>query len=294
MSGRRALKRFLRHRTAVVSSAIVVILILMAIFGPMVSPYRYDQQNLDLQFSPPSITHPCGTDVLGRDLLTRLMVGARISFVVGFAAAIVSLGIGLIYGAVAGYFGGRLDNLMMRIVDTLYGLPYLAYIILVITFLNEVIKANTEFFKGRFELWNILVVFLALGSISWLTISRIVRGQVLSLKEMEFVEAARALGVGHVRILFGHIVPNLLGPVIVYTTLTMPSIILAESFISFLGLGVQPPLASWGVLISDGAKLINPVKIYWWLLVFPGALLATTLYCLNTIGDGLRDALDVK
>ncbi len=271
-----AWKRLLRNKAATASGVILLFIFTIAVLTPWIAPYDYSEQDLKNQYQPPSSQHWFGTDGKGRDLMTRVMYGARISLLVGFLATGVALIIGITYGAVSGYVGGKLDNLMMRIVDILYSLPFMFLVILLVVFF------------GR-EIYNL---FIALGAISWLTMARITRGQVLSLKEKEFIEAGRALGASSAKILFQHLIPNLLGPVIVYATLTVPRVILEESFLSFLGLGVQPPQASWGSLATEGAAAINPIDIYWWLILFPGLALALTLFSLNFLGDGLRDALD--
>lgn len=219
--------------------------------------------------------HLLGTDELGRDLFTRILYGGRISLMVGLCATAVSLTIGVLFGAVAGFFGGRVDDLMMRFVDILYALPFTIFVILLTVIFDR-------------NIWNL---FLAIGAVEWLTMSRIVRGQVLSLRKQEFVEAAIALGIPQWRIVLRHIIPNCLGPVIVYTTLTIPVVMLLEAFLSFLGLGVQPPMSSWGLLIRDGSKVLEEFP---WLMLFPGMILALTLFSLNFLGDGLRDALDVR
>ena len=221
------------------------------------------------------MAHWMGTDVLGRDLLTRILYGSRISLMVGFLATMVALFIGVIWGTVAGYAGGKIDTVMMRIVDAMYGVPFIILIILLMVIF------------GR----NLVLLFVAIGAVEWLTMSRIVRSQVRSLSQQEFVLAARAMGVSRVDIIFRHLIPNTVGPVIVYATLTVPQIMLLEAFLSFLGLGVQAPMSSWGILIRDGAVSMEE---YWWLLIFPSILFSLTLYSLNFIGDGLRDALDPR
>ena len=269
-----AWKRLRHNRAAVVSGALLVLISLAAIAAPWL-PGLADPtaQNLKLGATPPSELHLFGTDDLGRDLLSRVAHGGRISLMVGVIATLVSLLVGVTWGAVAGYRGGTLDLFMMRIVDILDSLPYIFLVILLLVFFSR----------------SLLMLFLALGLVQWLTMARIVRGQVLSLRSQTFIEAARALGASDRAIIFRHIVPNVLGPVIVYTTLTVPQIILQEAFLSFLGLGVQPPAASWGTLVSDGARVI---ALFPWLVAFPGAALSMTLLCFNFLGDGLRDALD--
>ncbi|RPH48382.1 MAG: ABC transporter permease [Planctomycetota bacterium] len=273
-----AFRRFRKNRRAILSFWIMAALGLATVIVPLVSPHDYRAQTLEIQKQPPSGSYWMGTDPNGRDLMVRSFMGGRISFAVGLLATAVSLVIGVAYGASSGFLGGKVDALMMRFVDVLYGLPHMFLVIIVMSIL------------GR----NFLVVFMVLGCFSWMTMSRIVRGQVLSLKEKEFVEAARCLGVGTPAIIVRHMLPNILGPVIVYATLTVPSVMLQEAFLSFLGLGISEPKTSWGLLISDGAGALNPIRVYWWLVVFPGALLAITLFCLNAVGDGLRDAFDVQ
>ena len=270
--------RLLGKRPIVIGGTIVICFIIIAILTPWIAPYSYEEQSLSRQYQPPSNEHLMGTDSKGRDLLTRIMYGSRISLAVGFAATSVSILIGIAYGTIAGYFGGRIDNYMMRFVDIMYGIPFMFLVILMMTIL------------GR----NIYVLFIALGAVQWLTMARIVRGQTVTLKEREFIEAARALGASNFRIITRHIIPNLMGPVIVFATLTIPTVMLEEAFLSFLGLGVQPPMASWGSLTAAGIAVTSPVKTYWWLIVFPGSAIAVTLFSLNFIGDGLRDVMDVR
>jgi oligopeptide transport system permease protein len=269
--------RLRQNRAAIVSAALLALISLMVIFAPLLSPYEFDEVNWDVISEPPSIEtgHVFGTDAVGRDLFVRTLYGGRMSLMVGVIATLVSLLIGITYGATAGYLGGRIDNLMMRIVDILYAMPFMFFVILLMVFF------------GR----NIYLIFVAIGAINWLDMARIVRGQTLSLKQREFVEAAQACGVSSFRIIRRHIVPNLLGVVVVYVTLTIPQVILVESFLSFLGLGVQEPYTSWGALVNEGAQDMESAP---WLLVFPALFLATTLFCFNFIGDGLRDALDPK
>ncbi|MEK7206095.1 MAG: ABC transporter permease [candidate division NC10 bacterium] len=268
-----AFRRLRRNRLAVLGLAVLLTFVLAAVVAPWIAPFPFDKTDLRYGAKPPSRLHVLGTDELGRDLFTRILYGARISFAVGILATLVSLTIGVTYGCVAGYAGGRLDHLMMRIVDILYGLPFMFFVIILMVIF------------GR----NILNLFVALGAVQWLTMSRIVRGQVLSLKAREFVQSARALGAGPSRILALHLVPNAVGPIIVYSTLLVPAVMLEEAFLSFLGLGVQPPMASWGSLASEGAAAMEP---YPWQILFPGLALTVTLFSLNFLGDGLRDALD--
>jgi oligopeptide transport system permease protein len=266
--------RLARNRLALASGIFLLVLALLCAGGPIFSQ-AYQEQNLELGATPPSAHHWLGTDTLGRDLFARTLYGGRISLTVGLVATFVALTIGVTYGAISGFAGGKVDAAMMRIVDILYALPFAIFVILLMVFF------------GR----NIFLLFFAIGAVEWLTMARIVRGQVLSIKRMEYIEAARALGLSRRRIIFRHVVPNVLGPVIVYTTLTIPAVMLLEAFLSFLGLGVQAPMSSWGVLIEDGAEKMEE---FWWLLVFPGALFSFTLFSLNFLGDGLRDALDVR
>ena len=272
---RDAWHRLQKNRLAVGGGGLLVLLTLACVLGPVFSAYSSEEQNLSNMFAPPGAVHWFGTDQLGRDLLVRLLYGGRISLGVGLCATFVALTIGVVYGAIAGYAGGRTDAVMMRLVDIIYALPFTIFVILLMVFL------------GR----NIVLLFVAIGAVEWLTMARIVRGQVMALKKMEFIEAARSLGYGNRRIIFRHMLPNILGPVIVYTTLTIPAVMLLEAFLSFLGLGVQPPMSSWGTLIKDGAEKMEE---YWWLLIFPGTIFSLTLFSLNFLGDGLRDALDVR
>jgi oligopeptide transport system permease protein len=269
--------RLVRNRAAVASLVILGLITLLAVFAPLLSPYAFDEVNFDEIGAPPDFAtaHWFGTDANGRDLFVRTLYGARISLMVGLAATSVSLVIGVAYGAVAGYVGGRIDAIMMRLVDVLYALPFLFFVILLMVFF------------GR----HIVLIFVAIGAVEWLTMARIVRGQTLSIKRREFIEAALAGGVSAPKIIRRHIIPNSISPVIVYATLTIPQVILIESFLSFLGLGVQEPYTSWGVLISEGAAQMETAP---WMLVFPATFLATTLFAFNFIGDGLRDALDPK
>jgi len=272
-----AWRRLLRNRAAVVSGIILIVITVLTIVAPHLSPYAYDEVSWDFIDTPPdpASAHYFGTDKNGRDLFVRTLYGGRVSLMIGLTATMVSLLIGVAWGAAAGFLGGRTDNVMMRIVDILYSLPFIFFVIML-----------TVVF-GRY----ILLMYAAIGAVSWLDMARIVRGQTLSLKRKEFIEAAHASGVSSFNIIRRHIIPNTIGPVIVYVTLTVPSVILTESFISFLGMGVQEPNTSWGVLISEGA---DTMETSWWGLVFPCGFLATTLLSLNFLGDGLRDAFDPK
>jgi ABC-type dipeptide/oligopeptide/nickel transport system permease subunit len=265
------------------------------LLAPAFSPYRANATS-DAQFQPPGARHWLGTDVHGRDLLTRICYGAQISLLVGAVGTGVSLIIGVTWGAVAGYLGGRVDALMMRVVDILYALPSIVFVIVLITTVEALFKrwcGRIVSFDSNVSV-RLLFLCLGLGAVSWLTMARIVRGQVLSLRHRNFVDASRALGASHTRLLWRHILPNALGVIIVYLTLTVPVVILYESFLSYLGLGIQPPMASWGSLIAEGAQQLNPIRIYWWLIVFPATTLVAALLALNFVGDGLRDALDPR
>jgi oligopeptide transport system permease protein len=271
-----ARRRLLRNRGAVTGMAVLGLLVAAAAVGPALTPWGYDQVNkTDVWFAPLQHGHLFGTDALGRDLLARLLMGLRVSLAIGLVATFVSLVIGVAWGSVAGFVGGRLDEVMMRFVDVLYSLPFIFFVILLMVTFGS----------------NFILIFVAIGAVEWLTMSRIVRGQTLTLKHKEFVEAARAAGLTSAGIIARHIVPNLLGPVVVYVTLTIPAVILAESFLSFLGLGVQPPMASLGTLIAHGAL---DMELAPWLLIFPSAVMVVTLMSFNFIGDGLRDAIDPK
>lgn len=293
--GRLAWSRFCQNRLALVSAVVLLALVLLVLIGPAVT--ANDPNTLsNQQFAAPSAAHLLGTDDHGRDLFARVLHGARISFLVGIVGAGVSLCIGVLWGAVAGYVGGRLDTAMMRFVDVLYSLPSIVFVIVLITSLEAVFKHWLAAIgsPALASISRLLLLFVGLGAVSWLTMARIVRGQVLSLRQKAFIEAERALGISNTRILLRHILPNVTGVVIVYLALTIPSIVLYESFLSYLGLGIQPPQASLGSLIAAGAGQINPIRIYWWMIVFPAGFLGLTLLALNFFGDGLRDALDPK
>ena len=282
-----ARRRLMANKAAVVSMIVLAIIAALAIFAPMLSPYAYDEIDYSVvSCSPdwwpdPAVmcnaggAHWFGTDAIGRDLFVRTLYGARVSLAVGLLASLVSLFIGVSYGATAGFVGGRIDEFMMRFVDVLYSLPFIFFVIILMVIFNR----------------NFILLFLAIGAVEWLTMARIVRGQTLALRNKEFIEAARASGTSDTGIILRHIIPNVFGPVIVYVTLTIPAVILAESFLSFLGLGIQEPLTSWGVLIYEGA---NQMEVAPWMLIFPALFMSVTLFCLNFIGDGLRDALDPK
>ena len=270
-----ALDRLVSNKLSFVGSLYILFIIFLALITPLIAPYDYAYQNLELGPSPPSFDHWLGTDTLGRDLLTRMMYGSRVSLMVGFLATIVALTIGVTWGTVAGFSGGKTDTIMMRIVDILYGIPFIIFVILLMVIF------------GR----NLILLFMAIGAVEWLTMARIVRSQVMSLSKQEFILAAEAMGVSKLGIIYKHLIPNTIGPVIVYATLTVPQIMLLEAFLSFLGLGVQAPLSSWGLLIRDGAVSMEE---YWWLLIFPSLAFSLTLFSLNFIGDGLRDALDPR
>jgi oligopeptide transport system permease protein len=311
-----ALRRLRKNRAAMLSLAFLTAMVVLSILSPWIAPYDYDEPSLGERFLEPSLSrvfearrpdgelvrstdiealgrphgpvtvrfpHLLGTDALGRDLLSRVLAGSQISLAVGFVATLVSLVIGVGYGSAAGWLGGHWDRIMMRAVDALYALPYMIFVILIMVFI-----------ENKDHKMRLLALFAALGAVQWLTMARITRGQMLAAKEKEFVEAARALGASAWAIVLRHVLPNLLGPVIVYTTLTVPQVMLQEAFLSFLGLGISAPFASWGTLAADGAQAINPINTRLWLIVPPSLALASTLFALNFLGDGLRDALDPR
>ena len=306
---RLAWQRFRRHRLAAAAGALLATLLVLTAIWPIFSrpvvarflPHAltWDPDAIsDAQFQPPTAEHWFGSDFHGRDLLSRVCHGARISLFVGMVGAAVSLVIGVLWGAVAGYCGGRWDGAMMRFVDILYSMPSIIFVIVLVTALNATLGKmqgrGGALSPGAAQTVQFVGLFAGLGAVSWLTMARIVRGQTLALRHRPFVDASRVLGASHARILLRHILPNVYGVIIVYLTLTIPSIMLSESFLSYLGLGVQPPQASLGSLIASGAEQIHPIRIYWWLVVFPAAALAITLLALNLLGDGLRDALDPR
>ena len=272
-----ARRRLFQNKAAVISLFILIFISIISVFGPFFIQYGFSDTDWSSIYQPPSLEngHYLGTDGNGRDLLVRILHGGRLSLSIGVIATFVSVFIGVIYGTIAGFFGGKLDTFMMRVVEILYAMPYLIFVIILMVVF------------GR----NIYFLFIAIGAVEWLTMARIVRGQTISLKEKEFIETSRALGQSNTLIIIKHIIPNLAGPIIVYITLMVPSVIILESFLSFLGLGVQEPLTSWGVLISEGSR---EMETAWWLLIFPGSFMVITLASLNFIGDGLRDAIDPK
>jgi oligopeptide transport system permease protein len=267
--------RLAKNKLAVAGAILLMLLAIASFLGPLLLSHSYETQNLQLGATPPSAEHWLGTDTLGRDLLVRLLYGGQVSIAVGLCATAVALTIGVVYGTTSGFIGGKVDAVMMRIVDIIFALPFTVFVILLMVFF------------GR----KFVLLFAAIGAVQWLTMARIVRGQVMSLRRMEFIEAAEALGLPKHKIIFRHMIPNALGPIIVYATLTVPSVMLLEAFLSFLGLGVQPPMSSWGALIKEGA---DNMEEFPWMLIFPGLALAVTLFSLNFLGDGLRDALDPR
>ena len=271
-----AIYRLTRNKAAMLSGCILILLIIAAVLAPWITPYGYEEMDFNnLRAIPPSADHLLGTDTSGRDLLTRILYGARVSLLVGFVATGVALVIGVSWGIIAGYVGGKVDQVMMRIVDVLYGLPFIIFIILLMVVFGS----------------NLWLLFAAIGAVEWLTMARIVRAQVIGLKNQEFVMAAKAMGVSNLSLFRRHLLPNILGPIAVYATLTIPQVMLLESFLSFLGLGIQPPMSSWGSLINDGVQYMEEFS---WLLIYPGITFTITLFALNFFGDGLRDALDPK
>ena len=286
-------RRFRRNRLALAGLIVAGVLVAVCLasaplaLSTVAGQPRYDQQQAGLSLEAPSARHWLGTDVLGRDLLIRTLYGGSISLGIGLAAAAISVTIGVAWGMIAGYCGGRVDAMLMRVVDVLYGLPYVLLVILMKVALEDRLTGIMP--RGAA---NIVILFVAIGSVSWLTMARVVRGQVLSLKAQPFVEAARAGGVPLGRILRQHILPNLMGPVLVYATLTVPQAILQESFLSFLGIGIAAPTPTWGSLAAGGVSDLTAIRVYWWLVLWPCAALGLTLLSLNFIGDGLRDALD--
>lgn len=272
---RAAWRRLMRNRLNAWALGFLAVLVLLCGIGPELSPYDQSLQNLELKATNPSLAHWLGTDPLGRDMLTRILHGGRVSLEVGLLATAVAAIIGVLYGMVSGLAGGRTDAAMMRIVDILYAFPFINFVILLMAIV------------GR-EFW---LIFVAIGAVEWLTMARVVRGQVLALKNLEFIIAARASGAGFWHIVWRHLLPNVMGPIIIYASLTVPGVMLLEAALSFLGLGIQPPDASWGVLIQEGAR---SMESYPWLLLYPGIFFSTTLLALNLLGDGLRDAFDPK
>ena len=270
-----AFERLKKNRLATLGLGFILLQSVLAIFAPWIAPFPYEETNLLLGPVSPNLTHWLGTDDLGRDLFSRLLYGSRVSLMVGVLATLVSVIIGVTYGAVSGFLGGRVDNLMMRGLEVLYAMPFTFFVILLMVLF------------GR----NIYLMFIALGAIQWLTMARIVRGQVVSTKNMEYIDAARSMGASNINIIFNHLLPNIIGPVIIYSTLTVPGVILEEAFLSFLGLGVQEPMSSWGTLISNG---VTAMETYPWMLIYPCLTLMLTLMSLNFLGDGLREALDPK
>ncbi len=278
--------RLRRNHLAVFGAVVLVVVTFACIVGPWILPHPYNAQDLTRTNEPPSLDYWLGTDRLGRDMLVRILMGGRIALAVGACATLVSLTIGVTWGAVAGYFGGKLDAVMMRIVEIIYSFPFVVFVILLLVFTDNIAKEH-----NFGPTWNIMVLFAAIGAVEWLTMARIVRGQIMALRRQEFIEAAYTLGFRRGRIIFRHMLPNVLGPIIVYTTLTIPAVMLLEAFLSFLGLGVQAPMSSWGTLIKEGA---DQMEEYPWQLIFPGAIFSLTQFSLNFLGDGLRDAFDVR
>jgi oligopeptide transport system permease protein len=292
---REAWRRLRRNRLAVGCGVMLILIVLACLIGPYLTGHAIESQNLALGARGPSGAHWLGTDPLGRDLLSRILTGGRVSLAVGLTATLVSLVIGVAYGATSGFLGGKADAIMMRIVEILYALPFIILVIILIVVLEPVFKKPelawlVNLFGGEGQI-KLVVLFMVIGAIEWLTMARVVRAQVMTLRQQDFVTAALALGVPKWKIILRHLVPNCLGPVIVYSTLTIPAVMLLEAVLSFLGLGVQAPFASWGSLIQEGADNLETRP---WMLVFPALFFSTTLFCFNFLGDGLRDALDPK
>jgi oligopeptide transport system permease protein len=272
-------RRFKKNKRALACIVALAVMGIATLIIPLASLHDYREQDYDAVKVPPNSNYWMGTDNIGRDLFSRVFMGGRVSFQVALMATFISVAIGVAFGAISGYVGGMTDRLMMGFVNVLYAMPLMLVVVIVMAFMDK---------------RSLSVVFIVLGLFGWLTMARIVRGQVLSLKERDYVTAARAMGANPAWIILKHMIPNVMGPVIVYATLMIPSLMLSESFLSFLGLGVSEPETSWGVLISEGANALSPIKSYWWMVAFPGACLAVTLFCLNAVGDGLRDAFDVR
>lgn len=297
--GQRAWRRLMRNRMAVLSLGILAVMAVLAILVPAITPEALRETSA-AKLNPPSSQHWFGTDVLGRDLFYQVFVGARVSLVVGLAGAAVSLVIGTAYGLIAGYAGGRIDSAMMRFVDLFYSIPRLIFVLAFISVFDVAFRESiADFAYDTGQTWlinysRIIILVVVLGLIEWLTMARVVRGQVLALKSNQYVTASAALGQSHRVILIRHLLPNVAGVVVVYLTLTIPAVILDESFLSFLGLGVDASTSSWGTLLKEGADSINPIQNQWWLVVFPAAAMSATLLALNFLGDGLRDAFDVR
>src|SRR5690625_3168459 len=270
-----AWRRLKQNKLAMTGLSVIIFLIIMAIVGPSINEYTYSQQNLVMKNLPPSAEYWFGSDNFGRDLFTRTWYGARISLFIGITAALIDLIIGVIWGGVAGYYGGKVDEVMMRFADILYGLPYILVVVLLMVVLGQ----------------GIFTIIIAMTVTGWVGMARIVRGEVLKLKEQEYVLASLAIGANFGRVLFKHLIPNALGPILVTLTLTIPSAIFTEAFLSFLGLGVQAPIASWGTMTSDG---LDSLRYYPWLLFLPATFISITILAFNVLGDGLRDALDPR
>ena len=290
--------RLCKNKMALAGAFFIGSMIMLCFIGPLFLEKSYSDQDLSQAIKAPSAEYWLGTDHLGRDQFSRILYGGRISFLVALAATAVSLFIGVLYGTISGYLGGKIDVLMMRIIDTLYALPFTIFVILLMVFAKDLGDSVETWLREGLDWdtdialqWNLFLLFGAIGVVEWLTMARIVRGQVLNLRRQEFIEACQSLGLSTRRIILRHMIPNVIGPVIVYTTLTIPAIMLLEAFLSFLGLGVQPPMSSWGLLIKDGAEQMEESS---WMLLYPGMIFALTLFSLNFLGDGLRDALDPK